>query len=132
MDQNVKVTNLDNLARALEKIADNTRSPFKEINERSRHQEIIKAQREQTEILKKQQEFNVILALATTVLAIGVFIEVIITFVNEGIDFSGLIKIHWIFGVLLIFGLTIFLTFMGSIVVLLLNLLFFKKQKEHN
>lgn len=120
--------NLSGLTRAVEQIADNTRDPFKNMEERSRHNDILKIQKEQTEIIKKQHEFNLVLALATTVLAMGVFIELIINVFNEGLNFSEIVKIHWGFGLLLIFCLIIFFAFMGGILVLLLKILFFRKR----
>jgi len=126
----VFMDNLGGLTRAVQEIANNTRSPFGRMDERSRHTDTMKIQQEQTEILRKQQEFNTVLALATTVLAIGVFIELIITLLNEGLNFSEIVKIHWGFGMLLIFGIMFFFTFMGGIIFLLLKILFFRKKKK--
>ena len=121
------MNDLSSLTRAVEQIADNTRSPFRRMEESSRHNDILKIQNEQTKILKKQNRFNLILALATTMLAIGVFIEIIMNLINKKSNFS---EIHWAFSSLLIFWITIFFVFMGGIIILLINILFYRKRKN--
>lgn len=96
-----------------------------ELEQEKRDIEIISIQKEQKEILKKQNKFNLILALATTVLAIGIFLERATYIANNPIDFEQ----HWLLGSIFYVSLGVLLAIMGGIIVILVKILFERQKK---
>lgn len=129
MREEIGVRGLDDLKRALEKIASNTSKPFQEMDERLRHEKIVRIQSDQLKLSQQQNKFNLVLALATTVLAVGIFLQIILYIVNEGMKIR---NFHWFFQIIFILGIGILLAFIGGIIIVLTIILTKKNETKKN
>ena len=72
----ITIRGLDSLTRAVEGVRDKLPNPsLGGMNENSRHREILGIQKEQGKILKKQNFFTELLAVATLILALSSFLS---------------------------------------------------------
>ena len=71
----------------------------------------------QTKIFEEQSTFNLVIALATTILAFGILIQIILSIIREGLDVVWNSPMHFqVFFVVLLTGL------LGAMVVLVCRL----------
>ena len=98
---------------------------IKELEREERNDGLVKIQKEQSEILKKQTKFNLMLVLASTVIAIGGFLNISLSLINNPLDFSKIISSfpEWSSIIILlgIMSFGILLLVMGVLIVTLIN-----------